>query len=183
MNSTIQEILNNEKLDSEILIEYFGKIDEQKISDIIDEIEKKTVKLPHKLSRKIFTISVEMLQNLFHHSSISTDIYNDFEKCIFVISQSDNKQKIKLSSWNLVDHKTLNFLEQKIENLNKVSPNEVRALYKEVLGNKEFSEKGGGGLGIIDIKRKSKLPITFDNINLNKNLYYFNFIVFLENKN
>ena len=42
----------------------------------------------------------------------------------------------------------------------------LKVYYKEVLNNGEMSAKGGGGLGMIDIARKSgkKLEYKFDNV-------------------
>jgi len=42
------------------------------------------------------------------------------------------------------------------------SREELRALYKQVLSNGIFSEKGGGGLGFIDIAKKSGQKLEYD---------------------
>ena len=50
----------------------------------------------------------------------------------------------------------------------------------EILSNKEFSEKGGGGLGMIEMLRKSGNPIDSKFIIFDKNLYFFNFSIILK---
>ena len=46
-------------------------------------------------------------------------------------------------------------LKSKLDRINLMSKDELKEYYKEILNNDTFSEKGGGGLGMIDIARKS----------------------------
>jgi len=183
MESKLKKILEDICLNKNVLVFHKGSISEKDLHIVLKEIETKTAGFPKKIKRRIFFISVEILQNLFHHSYQYNKSTFDHFNCFFAITITKDKTKIKFTSGNFVDEKTANFLETKIEHLNSLSTSEVKAIYKKTLGNNKFSEKGGGGLGIIDIKRRSTLPINFNKIKFNKNLYFFNFIVFLENKN
>ncbi|MEQ1734263.1 MAG: DUF6272 family protein, partial [Bacteroidia bacterium] len=53
-----------------------------------------------------------------------------------------------------------------LDKINAMDKEQLKEFYKEVLAEGGFSEKGGGGLGMIDIARKSghKLDYTFDPI-------------------
>ncbi len=178
----LKNIYKKLKNDDEILIRYIGHIEETKLETLFKEIENKTKKFPRTLQRKIFIISVELLQNVYHHALKIRKNKTESNDCIFFIAFSKQKQQVKLISGNFVNKKKLNTIVSRIEQLNLLSEKELRKLYKDILKNKEFSEKGGGGLGIIDIKRKAQLPIKYKHINLSKNLYFFNFFVFLKNK-
>ena len=46
-------------------------------------------------------------------------------------------------------------LTERMDQLNSLSKDELKALYKEILNNDTFSQKGGGGLGLIDIARRT----------------------------
>ncbi|MBK6776205.1 MAG: hypothetical protein IPG74_10325 [Flavobacteriales bacterium] len=46
-------------------------------------------------------------------------------------------------------------LRERLDTINSLGPDELRGLYKETLSNGLFSATGGGGLGMIDIARKS----------------------------
>ena len=46
-------------------------------------------------------------------------------------------------------------LTEKMDRINKMDKDELKALYKEILNNDSFSEKGGGGLGLVDIARRT----------------------------
>jgi hypothetical protein len=49
----------------------------------------------------------------------------------------------------------------------------LKAYYKKILTNEEFSEKGGAGLGFIDMRKRSGLPleISFERIDDNISNY------------
>ena len=51
----------------------------------------------------------------------------------------------------------------------------LRKLHKEILNNNTFSEKGGGGLGFLDISRKSGSKLKFDFRPFDENFTYFDF--------
>jgi hypothetical protein len=54
-----------------------------------------------------------------------------------------------------------------------LSPVELKAFYKEVLNEEEFTGSGGAGLGIIDMARKSgqKIDYSFDSVSENHCFY------------
>jgi len=64
-----------------------------------------------------------------------------------------------------------------LEKINSLTKEELKDFYKFVLNNQEFSAKGGGGLGLIDIARKtgSKLVYTFEPYD--ENFHFFDFSV------
>ena len=58
-------------------------------------------------------------------------------------------------------------LKKKIDEINAMTKEELKSYYLESLKNTELSEKGGAGLGMIDMARKSgqKLDYRFDPLN------------------
>ena len=48
-----------------------------------------------------------------------------------------------------------------IKEINEMDQGELRELYRKVLNNGTYSAKGGGGLGIIDIARKSNEKLDY----------------------
>ncbi len=161
---------------------YFGSFDEQQIQNILKKIDNSIANYKKSIKRRIFYVSVELLQNVYHHAVKTTNNGQSLNLMMFVFLKL-NDEKIKITCGNFVNKKKFNTIVSRIEQLNMLSEDEVRVLYKRVLNNQEFSEKGGGGLGMIDVKRKSTYPFEYDYIILNKNLYFFNFSVFLKNKN
>jgi hypothetical protein len=66
-----------------------------------------------------------------------------------------------LSSCNLIKKAEGKILEEKLKRLSLLNEVELKALYQEVLNNDNYSDKGGAGLGLIEMARKSGLPIKF----------------------
>lgn len=46
-------------------------------------------------------------------------------------------------------------LKEKIDKVNKMDASEIKIYYRDVLKNEQFSDKGGAGLGFIDMKKRS----------------------------
>lgn len=177
----IEKIYNDLCHNKNTIITYKGVMTKEKIEELLRQIENKTQKISKKTQKKIFFISVELLQNMYHHTVENTE--NKMLKiCIFNISINPQKEQIEFSCGNFVDKNNKQIVENKIDTLNSISETELRKLYKQVLNNNKFSEKGGGGLGLIDIKRKSLLPFEYNYTKFQKNFYFFNFFVFLDNK-
>ena len=85
----------------------------------------------------------------------------------------EGKGSYKITSGNFVSTKYVQFLRDRIEQLNFLSVSELKELYKRVLNNDEFSSKGGGGLGFIEMARISGQKLGYDFINYNESYSFF----------
>ncbi len=74
---------------------------------------------------------------------------------------------------NFVPRKDVDGLKKRIDEINAMSKEELKAYYKKVLNNGELSDKGGGGLGIIDIARKSGERLDYEFLPLDKVSSFF----------
>ena len=74
---------------------------------------------------------------------------------------------------NFVEGNEVNQLQNRLEEINSMNKDEIKELYKSVLANGEMSEKGGGGLGMIDIARKSGEKLDFGFIPFGENKSFF----------
>ncbi len=154
------------------LFSYKGVMTDTKISDILDDIEDIFDKKDEtkKIVKRIYNISIETLQNLYHHSD-NFDIIKDgkveaVSNTVFILKQN-SEGKYQIVTGNFVKKNNIRVLKERIDQLNFLNKNEVKSLYKLILNNEEFSKKGGGGLGIIDLVKRTGQS-------LNYNFYYFN---------
>lgn len=158
--------------DSEVLMIYKGDFGKDSIMPIIQIIEEKIKSESETIgtSKGFFLILVELLQNVSRHNihSISKD-------GIFMITQ-DKEGAYWTSVGNIVDEATKVLLQEKIDQLNELDPLELKQAYKKTLRDGAFSDKGGAGLGLIEIARKSteKLDYSFDKMGDDRYFFTFN---------
>jgi hypothetical protein len=164
------------------ILYYKGNIDSDVINQVLDTVEDKLVKVKEqsKLRKKVYNVLVESLQNLFHHVDRVPDDFEDqsAEKYgILAINKIEGGYKI--ITGNFVRADNVERLEEKIKRINRSSHEEIKELYKFILNHQRISAKGGGGLGLVDIARKTgnKLEYTFKEYNEKCSFFYLNIFV------
>jgi hypothetical protein len=97
---------------------------------------------------------------------------------ILVVSRESGQYRI--STGNFVTSDKVDVLKNKIDKINSMGKDELKDMYKFILNHQRLSEKGGGGLGLVDIARKTgnKLDYTFEKFN--DTYYFFNLDVFID---
>ncbi len=157
--------------ESDVLMIYKGDFGKDSILPIIQIIEEKMRAENETGSKAFFLILVELLQNVSRHN-----IQNENKDGIFMINE-DSEGAYWTSVGNVVNQETMQLLTERLEDLNAMEPEELKAAYKQTLREGSFSEKGGAGLGLIEIARKSseKLKYSFDK--MGDDMFFFTFNV------
>jgi len=137
----------------------------------------KTCEEKPKVTKKIYNVLVECLQNLYHHLDAvkyNGQVKADEKFAMFSVKKVGNSYNV--ATGNFVKNTKLQLLRDRIEQLNSMTSDQVKDLYKIVLNNEEYSDKGGGGLGMIDIVKRteSKIEYSFDKLNDEYSFFYFN---------
>lgn len=172
-----------DKMDkNNILLSYKGDVTSELLTSILDIIESKMDNMQEKpqLRKKVYIVLVELLQNLYHHmhdpSSESNTKLTD--KAIFLIGKEQNLYKV--ITGNYIKNDTVPMLKKKMDEINALSPEEVKEQYKRILSNGQMSDKGGGGLGMIDIARRTGKPLLYDFVPINNSFSFFTLNVVIE---
>ncbi len=142
------------------------------IMELQDRPEDSTTgKLPTR--RKVNFLIAECFQNVIRHAD-TPEIVNatNNKPSMFMIRQLGGDYYV--ASANLIDRLKVDMLEKHLDNINTLSQESLRQLYTEVLANQEFSSKGGAGLGLIEMARKTKekYDYHFEFINFYHSLFY-----------
>ena len=134
-----------------IILSFKGDITEEMLSSIYEVMERKQeINLEQKRRTKMFYhILVECLQNIFHHSETTAK-----ESAVFMIGR-DEDGNYRIMTGNNMLNSNIEGLKAKIEKINVMNADELHAYYLDKLNSTELSEKGGAGLGIIEMARKS----------------------------
>jgi len=146
----------NEKIDEDAIFDYKGNIEDKNVTDILNSIEDilhKNNESP-KIYKKIFNVIVELVQNLYHHGEVPPELNLPYSK-FGVLIMRDEGMQYRISAGNFIKIEGLKLIRDRIDQINTLSSDETQSLYRLILNNDEYSEKGGGGLGIVDIARKS----------------------------
>jgi hypothetical protein len=167
---------------SNIILFYKGNVDSDVINHVLDTVEDKMTEVNEqsKLRKKVYNVLVESLQNLYHHVDKVPDDFEDqsSEKYgVVVVQKVDTGYKI--ITGNFVHSDNIEKLEEKIKRINRSSQEEIKELYKFILNHQRISAKGGGGLGLVDIARKTgnKLDYSFKEYNDKYSFFYLNILV------
>lgn len=181
MSFNVENYLSEQK-DGNVILFYKGNIDSDVINHILDTVEGKMVEVNEnpRLRKKVYNVLVESLQNLFHHVDRVPDDFEDQKSEKFgLMLVKKIGEAYKIITGNFVNSENVEKLEEKIKRINRSSHDEIKELYKFILNHQRISAKGGGGLGLVDIARKTgnKLDYSFINYDNNYSFFYLNILV------
>jgi len=162
---------------------YRGRFTQEITDNILALTENKLEKEEHssKIKKRVYSILVECLQNITRHQD---DAKNDLPDSmgLFVIQKQDDKYFI--TTGNMVMNNNIDYIKNLIETINGLEKEELKNYYKMVLEDGSLSAKGGAGLGLIDMARKSgnKLLYQFRPVENDSSFFYLHTIPSLENQ-
>lgn len=167
-DSSIEDLFKS--LDGyELSYSYRGDFTQQLTDSILSlsETNMEATNEPVKNRKKVYFIMVESLQNITRHQE--AEAIEGF----FSIHKAQNG--FLITSGNVVETDNIPSLREKLEKVNSMNADELKEYYYEVLNAGGFSEKGGAGLGLIEMVRKSgnKLSYDFAKVDDKYSFFYF----------
>ena len=132
------------------------------------DMEKKAV--DNVTRRRVYHAMIEILQNMSRHSDEISES-SHVGKGLFMIGKKSEKYFIITS--NKIKNKNIPNLQKSIELINNSSPDQLNIMYSTQLSGGTISPKGGAGLGLIDIARKTSKALRFNFIPINSYYSYF----------
>jgi len=181
MSFNIENYFSNQS-DGDVILYFKGNIDSDVINHVLDSVEDKMVEVDEhpKLRKKVYNVLVESLQNLYHHVDRVPEEFEDqtSERFGLLVVKKIN-DGYKIITGNFVRIENIEKLEEKIKRINRSSHEEIKELYKFILNHQRISAKGGGGLGLVDIARKTgnKLDYEFKAYNKKFSFFYLDILV------
>lgn len=123
------------------------------------------------IKRKVFNVMVEALQNIVKHSDELVDGTIRSHAAIFLIGRESNRYSIM--SGNPIRKANIPGLQKKLDQINTLDKDGLKELYKEIIKNTTISDKGGAGLGFVDMARKSGTQLEFSFPEMNAEYCFF----------
>jgi hypothetical protein len=158
-------------VENQLLLAYKDNINEETSDQLIAMVDSKMIGFDEekKIKKKVFNVLVECLQNVSRHAEPEKG--KDHESSILLIGR--NETSFFIITGNMMDNDKTAYFKEKLEHINNLNPEEIRDKYKELMSNMEFSDKGGAGLGLLDIARKSSNKFEYDFRKLSDKKAYF----------
>ncbi len=160
------------------MLSFKGDVTSDMLSSMLQIMESKLDNLgePSKVKKKVYNILVECLQNLYHHRDEMRRPGKEEESAaVFMIGK--NKDTYNIITGNYIKNERIEKLKSRIDQVNSLDKDGLKELYQEVLNNPERSEKGGGGLGIIDIARKSENKLDYEFMTIDERYSFFSLYI------
>ncbi len=163
-----------------IILSFNGDITPDLLTSILYVIEQKLDRYDEttKIKRKVFNVLVECLQNLYHHSDEDLEeeiIIEESEKSkpSVIVMVAKNSDGYNILTGNMIPSENVGTLKNRLEEINDLSKDELKELYLATLTDGKRSRKGGGGLGFLEIARKSGRKLEFGIVPYNDQNSFF----------
>ncbi|MBI1287716.1 MAG: hypothetical protein GC178_09070 [Flavobacteriales bacterium] len=162
--------------DEAVLFQHEGQVNKQVLLDTLPQLEQilDSLSVDRQKKRKIVNIAIETLQNLQLHSFQQETAKEYGLPPMFMLTK--NKDHITIIIGNLVANSERAVLEDKLRKINSLNEEEIKFLYGVIMKQTvvKFSTKGGAGLGLIDMKKKSGNDLGFSFQDVDDEVCYFN---------
>jgi hypothetical protein len=124
------------------------------------------------VSKKVYHVMIECLQNIVKHSDKPQKAENlSNSEGLFIVGKNDDYYVV--TTGNYISSNKKNVIEETLKQLNELDPEAIKALYKLKLKESRLSEKGGAGLGFVDMAKKTGEKIGYKFIEVDSETVYF----------
>lgn len=164
--------LHNMMLEHNLILAYNGEFTQEITKSVLAMAERNmdSVGEESSIKRKVFNVMVECLQNIVKHAEDMEDPKK--RTAIFMIGKIETEYIIL--SGNLVKEETRSVLQNKLDQINDLDKDGLKSLYKNIIKSSDsLSDKGGAGLGFVDMARKSGNPLEYHFSEVERGISFF----------
>jgi hypothetical protein len=160
-----------------LIFSHFGDFSQTKVDSTIKVIESAIMEAGDKRQtmRRICSVLIEILQNTSLHAAKDG---NNHMHGYLIIARSSEKYRILTG--NLILSGDIKVLENRMKGITMMDKNAIRKLFIETLCNEDFSYKGGAGLGLLTIAKRSLEEIQYSISSINETFGYFQMEITME---
>ncbi|RLD81881.1 MAG: hypothetical protein DRJ10_05635 [Bacteroidetes bacterium] len=175
------EVIYDNLISNGINIVYIGRFSHSviKMFGSMAEEDMEKGSLDSTTRKRVYHAIIEILQNMSKHSDEISD-KKQVGRGLFMIGKKSNKYFIITS--NKIRKTQISKVEDSLLTLNNSSHEELNAMYYKQLKSGRLSDKGGAGLGLIDIARKTTKKLLYNFIPCDKQYAYFIMKVTIDKK-
>ena len=167
-----------------IILSHFGHLGYDTIGNLLRQLDQKMIELSidELIRKKLYAVMVECLENIDRHKHEIKDInIEDKFDTKFTLELRNNL--FTISTGNAINNDVIEKLKSKLDLVNELDEKGLKKLYRKTLLTGEISEKGGAGVGIIDMAKISNTKIEYNFEPINKDLSYYQLKLKINNSN
>lgn len=124
------------------------------------------------VQKKVFHVMVECLQNISKHADNQFNFVSSKDgRGIFLVSKDEAEYNV--TTGNVVKNEKIDELNKMLEHINQLDRPNLNKLYKQKIKEGRLSEKGGAGLGFIDIARKTGQKLVYSFVKIDDQKSFF----------
>ena len=124
------------------------------------------------VQKKVFHVMVECLQNISKHADRQFNFVASKDgRGIFLVSKDEKEYNV--TTGNVVKNEKVPELKELLETINSMTKEELTKLYKQKIREGRINDKGGAGLGFIDIARKTGQKLVYSFIKIDEEKSFF----------
>ncbi len=166
--------------DSNIILMYKGEVTFDLITSIIETLEQRISELEADriIKKKFYGTATECIQNLYHHMDEVSDNQHQistYDSKSGLLLVTARKKFFNIMTGNFIPNGKIPDIKAKLDKINTLEKEDLKKMYKEILYNGEFSNKGTAGLGFVEIARKTGQKLSYEFHKVNEDYSYFTF--------
>ncbi len=160
--------------DENVELVYEGEITHQitKAFTSLTETNMQLEEEAHGIQKKVFHVMVECLQNIGKHADcVKCDENRKDGRGVFVLAKT--AEEYAITTGNIVLKSKVAGMQEVLEQINSLDKEGLKQLYKTQIKEGRLSNKGGAGLGFIDIAKKTGNKLHFHFVSMNDEFSFF----------
>jgi hypothetical protein len=147
--------------EANLSLTYQGMFDDSITVSLID-LSESNININEEMRRLRNTLSfimAESFQNIVRHGEDTDKGQTGGYPSTFLVRNQGNK--FYVTSVNIIENRKVGALKERLDKVNTGSTEQLKKMFSEAVSSNEFTDKGGAGLGLIDMSRKSREPIDY----------------------
>lgn len=116
--------------------------------------------------KRLFMFVLENLQNITRHADAGYEVMS-------LVLYTKTEDGYTVTTGNVISADQVIGLKNSLDTINNLDPEKIREVYREMLKDSDMSSKGGAGLGLIEMARKTGNKLDYDFIPIDQSHSYF----------
>ncbi|MGQ9619844.1 MAG: SiaB family protein kinase [Bacteroidales bacterium] len=162
-------LIRDKMTEGHVMFVYRGMVTSENTTSLLMLLEKEmeSSEFGFQGRKRLFMFVLESLQNVSRHSDPAK--HADMSMVIY----SKTPDGYTVTTGNVIENAEIGNLKTRLNEINNLAPGDIRSVYRQMLNASEFSSKGGAGLGLIEMAKKTGNKLDYDFIEIDNKYSYF----------